>query len=303
MSAPIRKAVFPVAGLGTRFLPATKASPREMLPVVDKPLVQYAVEEAVEAGVDTIIFVTGRDQRPIPDHFDRPYELEQELVQRGKEDQLELARRVIPDHVACVYVRQTEVLGLGHAVLCASKVVGNEPFYVVLADDLVHNGGKGCLAQMGEQFDKLGHSLIGVQQITREDTGKYGVVAGDPVTDRLHRMSQIVENPEPEVAPSELGIIGRFALAPRIFHHLENTPAGPGGEIQLTDAIESLLQDEAVYTYTFDGKRYDCGDKLGYLEATVEMALRDPELGPQFAKYLQRVQSHSPEQLAANGNG
>ncbi|MCP1727905.1 UTP--glucose-1-phosphate uridylyltransferase [Natronospira proteinivora] len=288
MTSTIRKAVFPVAGLGTRFLPATKASPKEMLPVVDKPLVQYAVEEAVEAGVDTIIFVTGRNKRPIPDHFDRAYELENELKLRGKEDKYELARNVIPDHVDCVYIRQAEALGLGHAVQCAEKIVGNEPFYVVLADDLVHNGGKGCLAQMGDQFDELSHSLIGVQQVPEDHTNKYGIVAGDAITDQLRRLNRIVEKPEPEQAPSNWGVIGRYALTPRIFHHLANTGKGAGGEIQLTDAIATLMLEEAVYAYNFEGKRYDCGDKLGYLEATVEMALEHPELGEDFGEYLDR---------------
>ena len=286
MTTKIRKAVFPVAGLGTRFLPATKASPKEMLPVVDKPLVQYAVEEAVEAGVDTIIFVTGRNKRPIPDHFDRAYELENELALRGKHDKLKLAREVIPDHVDCVYIRQAEALGLGHAVQCAGKIVGNEPFYVVLSDDLVHNHGKGCLAQMGEQFDKLGGSLIGVQEVAPEDTRKYGIVAGEVVDERLRRLSHIVEKPAPEDAPSRLGAIGRYVLTPRIFELLATTGKGAGGEIQLTDAIDALLKEEAVYAYNFEGKRYDCGDKLGYLEATVEMALEHSELGKDFARYL-----------------
>ncbi|MDQ2070155.1 UTP--glucose-1-phosphate uridylyltransferase GalU [Natronospira bacteriovora] len=299
MNAPIRKAVFPVAGLGTRFLPATKASPKEMLPVVDKPLVQYAVEEAVEAGVDTIIFVTGRNKRPIPDHFDRAYELENELMKKGKHDRLQAVRDVIPDHVDCVYIRQAEALGLGHAVLCARNIVGNEPFYVVLADDLVHNGGKGCLAQMGEQFDQLGHSLIGVQQIPQEHSNKYGIVAGDKVSDQLRRLNRIVEKPAPENAPSNWGVIGRYALTPRIFHHLENTPRGAGNEIQLTDAIDALQQEEAVYAYNFHGKRYDCGDKLGYLEATVEMALKHPELGGPFADYLMRYAREQAQSRAS----
>ena len=301
MNERIRKAVFPVAGLGTRFLPATKASPKEMLPVVDKPLVQYAVEEAVEAGVDTIIFVTGRNKRPIPDHFDRAYELENELKLRGKDDKLKLAREVIPDHVDCVYIRQAEALGLGHAVLCAEKIVGNEPFYVVLADDLVHNDGEGCLAQMGEQFQAHGSSLIAVQQVAQTDTKKYGIVAGEPAGEKLRRLSKIVEKPAPEEAPSNLGVIGRYTLTPRIFHHLRNTPRGAGNEIQLTDAIETLLHEEAVYAYDFDGKRYDCGDKLGYLEATVEMALQHPELGERFAEYLRQVRSASTE--IASGTG
>jgi len=287
MQGKIKKAVFPVAGLGTRFLPATKASPKEMLPVVDKPLVQYAVEEAVAAGVEVIIFVTGRNKRSIPDHFDRAYELENELALRGKHDKLKLARDVIPDHVDCVYVRQAEALGLGHAVLCARNIVGDEPFYVVLADDLVHNRGPGCLSQMGQRFEELGSSLIGVQEVPREKTDKYGIVAGEEAGDRLRRLSHIVEKPAPAEAPSTQGVIGRYALTPRIFELLETTGRGAGGEIQLTDAIEKLLTEEAVYAYNFEGKRYDCGDKQGYLQATVEMALEHPELGEDFSKYLQ----------------
>ena len=288
MKGRIRKAVFPVAGLGTRFLPATKANPKEMLPVVDKPLVQYAVEEAVAAGVDTIIFVTGRNKRAIPDHFDRAYELENELMLKGKNDRLQAVRDVIPDGVDCVYIRQAEALGLGHAVLCARKLVGDEPFYVVLADDLIHSHGEPCLAQMGRRFEELGSSLIGAQQVPREHTSRYGIVAGEEAGGRLRRLSHIVEKPNPEDAPSDLGVIGRYALTPSIFELLENTGKGAGGEIQLTDAIADLLKEEAVYAFNFEGKRYDCGDKLGYLEATVEMALEHPELGGPFAEYLER---------------
>jgi UTP--glucose-1-phosphate uridylyltransferase len=284
----VKKAVFPVAGLGTRFLPATKASPKEMLPVVDKPLVQYAVEEAVAAGVEVLIFVTGRNKRAIPDHFDRAYELENELARKGKKEQLELVQGIVPDHVDCVYIRQAEALGLGHAVLCAKNLVGNEPFYVVLADDLVASRGKPCLAQMGERFDELGSSLIGVQEVAREDVSKYGIVAGEPVSERLRKLNRIVEKPSPEKAPSTLGVIGRYLLTPRIFDLLETTSTGAGGEIQLTDAIARLLEEESVYAYSFEGKRYDCGDKLGYLEATMELALQHPELGAPFREYLRQ---------------
>lgn len=282
----IRKAVFPVAGLGTRFLPATKASPKEMLPVVDKPLVQYAVEEAVAAGVETIVFVTGRNKRAIPDHFDRAYELEKELERKGKHEQLKLVRGIVPDHVDCVYIRQAEALGLGHAVLCAKNIVGDEPFYVVLADDLVFNRGKSCLAQMGEQHARLGGSVIAVQEVAREHTSRYGIIDGSPVGERLRRLTDIVEKPAPDVAPSTSGVIGRYLLTPRIFELLETTPKGAGGEIQLTDAIARLLKEEPVHGYRFEGKRYDCGDKLGYLEATMELALEHPELGDRFRAYL-----------------
>ena len=282
----IRKAVFPVAGLGTRFLPATKASPKEMLPVVDKPLVQYAVEEAVAAGVETIIFITGRNKRAIPDHFDRAYELENELERKGKQEQLKLVRGIVPDHVDCVYIRQAEALGLGHAVLCARNIVGDEPFYVVLADDLVFSRGKSCLAQMGEQHARVGGSVIAVQEVPREHVSRYGIVDGEQVGERLRRLTGIVEKPAPDVAPSTSGVIGRYLLSPRIFELLESTPKGAGGEIQLTDAIARLLKEEPVYSYHFEGKRYDCGDKLGYLEATMELALEHPELGERFRAYL-----------------
>jgi UTP--glucose-1-phosphate uridylyltransferase len=288
----IRKAVFPVAGLGTRFLPATKANPKEMLPVVDKPLVQYAAEEAVAAGADTLIFVTGRNKRAIPDHFDRAYELENELALRGKKQRLELVRDILPAGVDCVYIRQTQALGLGHAVHCARNLVGDEPFFVILADDLIHNSGKPCLTQMAECFEQVRSSILGVQEIAPEDTSKYGVVSGEPSGNDLRRLTGIVEKPKPQDAPSNLGVIGRYILTPRIFELLETVGQGAGGEIQLTDAIAALLKEEAVYAYNFEGKRYDCGDKLGYLEATVEMALQHPELGGAFAEYLETFMRH-----------
>lgn len=286
MSRPIRKAVFPVAGLGTRFLPATKANPKEMLPVVDKPLIQYAAEEAVEAGAEVLIFVTGRNKRAIPDHFDRAYELENELSLRDKQARLDAVRDIVPPGVDCVYIRQAEALGLGHAVHCARNLVGNEPFFVVLADDLVHSDGYGCLNQMSQQYEKLGGSILAAQQVPDSHVSKYGIVDGEPVDDHVRRLRGMVEKPSPEEAPSNLGVIGRYVLTPAIFDELARTGRGAGGEIQLTDAIDSLLKREAVYAYDFEGKRYDCGDKLGYLEANVELALRHPELGPAFREYL-----------------
>ncbi|HET9680168.1 MAG TPA: UTP--glucose-1-phosphate uridylyltransferase GalU [Gammaproteobacteria bacterium] len=282
----IRKAVFPVAGLGTRFLPATKASPKEMLPVVDKPLVQYAAEEAVRAGAKVLIFVTGRNKYPIANHFDRAYELETELQEKGKTELLKIVQDVVPPNVACVHVRQTDALGLGHAVLCAEPVVGNEPFYVILADDLIDAEDEGCLAQMGGIFAERESSLVAVQQIASADSRKYGVVKSHQIAERLHEMDAIVEKPEPEKAPSNLGVVGRYVLTPRIFELLKTTKEGSGGEIQLTDAIAALLEHEKVYAYEFSGIRHDCGDKLGYLQANVELGLKHPELGPGFREYL-----------------
>ncbi len=288
MSNKIRKAVFPVAGLGTRFLPATKANPKEMLPVVDKPLIQYAAEEAVEAGAEVLIFVTGRNKRAIPDHFDRAYELENELSLRHKADRLEAVQNIVPEGVDCIYIRQAEALGLGHAVHCARNLVGQEPFYVVLADDLVHAEGPGCLSQMREQYEKRGGSILGTQHVPDEHVSRYGIVDGEPLEESLWRLKGMVEKPSPEQAPSNMGVIGRYVLTPRIFDLLATTGRGAGGEIQLTDAIDRLLREESVYAYNFNGKRYDCGDKLGYLEANVELALAHPELGPEFRDYLQR---------------
>ncbi len=286
----VRKAVFPVAGLGTRFLPATKASPKEMLPVVDKPLIQYGVEEAAEAGLDLMVFVTGRNKRNIPDHFDKAFELEVELEQRGKTRLLEMVRNIPPQGVGCAYTRQPEALGLGHAVLCARPLVGDEPFAVLLADDLIaNNGGPGCLAQMVDVFERHRGSVLAVQEVPREATASYGIVAVDPVDERLGRITHIVEKPRPEEAPSTLAVVGRYLLTPRIFPLLETTPRGAGGEIQLTDAIAELLKEEPVYAYRFEGKRYDCGSKLGYLEATVDHALQHPEVAEGFRAYLRRL--------------
>ncbi len=286
----VRKAVFPVAGLGTRFLPATKASPKEMLPVVDKPLIQYGVEEAVEAGLDLMVFVTGRNKRNIPDHFDKAFELEVELERRGKTRLLEMVRNIPPQGVGCAYIRQPEALGLGHAVLCARPLVGDEPFAVLLADDLIANdGGAGCLAQMTAVFERYRGSVLAVQEVPREATASYGIVAIEPVDERLGRITHIVEKPQPEEAPSTLAVVGRYLLTPRIFPLLETTPRGAGGEIQLTDAIAELLKEEPVYAYRFEGKRYDCGSKLGYLEATVDHALQHPEVAEGFRAYLRRL--------------
>ncbi len=288
MAKRIRKAVFPVAGLGTRFLPATKANPKEMLPVVDKPLIQYAAEEAVRAGIETLIFVNGRNKRSIPDHFDKAYELETELEQQGKLDRLEAVRNIIPPHVACIYIRQSEALGLGHAVMCAEPVVGDEPFAVILADDLIDDGeGNGCLAQMVARYDEQVASILGVQRVPEAHTDRYGVVDVDPLAERLGRLKGIVEKPQPADAPSNLGVVGRYILNSSIFNKLRQTRPGAGGEIQLTDAIDALRQDEPVLAYEFEGTRYDCGDKLGYLQATIEYGLKHPELGPAFSAYLQ----------------
>ena len=282
----IRKAVFPVAGLGTRFLPATKASPKEMLPVVDKPLIQYAVEEAVEAGITELIFVTGRNKRSIPDHFDKAYELEAELEAKGKDKLLKLTRDIVPPHVSCIYLRQSEALGLGHAVLCAKPVVGDEPFAVILADDLIDNEQKGCIKQMVESYASHSSSVLAVQRVEKDETDKYGIVSLENNTDNEGFISGIVEKPAPDVAPSTLAVVGRYILTPRIFHFLEKTQRGAGNEIQLTDAIAALLADEKVYAYPFDGIRYDCGSKLGYLQANVELGMKHPEIGAEFTQYI-----------------
>ena len=293
MNAPtrVRKAVFPVAGLGTRFLPATKASPKEMLPVVDKPLIQYAVEEAYEAGIRDMVFVTGRSKRAIEDHFDTAYELENELENAGKREMLALVRSIAPDDMNCLFVRQPRSLGLGHAVLCAEPLVGNEPFAVILADDLMTGepGGPGVMAQMTAAFAKQGRSLLAVQEVPLEHTKRYGIVKGESAGGALIRVDEIVEKPAPEKAPSRMGVAGRYVLTPRIFNEIRNQPRGVGGEIQLTDAIARLIQHETVYAYQYAGKRYDCGSKEGFLEATVELALQHPQVGPQFREYLQSL--------------
>ncbi|MBS1223900.1 MAG: UTP-glucose-phosphate uridylyltransferase [Proteobacteria bacterium] len=291
MKRQVRKAVFPVAGLGTRFLPATKASPKEMLPIVDKPLIQYGVEEAVAAGVDTLVFIIGRTKNAIADHFDKAYELEVELETRGKSDLLQIVRNIVPPRVDCVYVRQAEALGLGHAVLCARPVVGNEPFAVILADDLIEEDAQegGALSQMARQFNKYQCSILGVERVPKSETNKYGIVHPLPFANRLSNVDGIVEKPKPENAPSNLAVVGRYILTSRIFDLLENTPRGAGNEIQLTDGIAALLHDEQVLAYEFAGRRHDCGSKLGYLVATVEYGLRHPELGDRFRDYLREL--------------
>ncbi|WP_182342788.1 UTP--glucose-1-phosphate uridylyltransferase GalU [Comamonas koreensis] len=288
----VRKAVFPVAGLGTRFLPATKASPKEMLPVVDKPLIQYAVEEAYEAGIRDMIFVTGRSKRAIEDHFDTAYELENELENAGKQAMLDLVRSVSPDDMNCLFVRQPRSLGLGHAVLCAEPLVGNEPFAVLLADDLMTGapGGPGVMAQMTAAFSKQGRSLLAVQEVPLEHTKRYGIVKGEPAGGPLMRIDEIVEKPAPEKAPSRMGVAGRYVLTPGIFDEIRNQRKGVGGEIQLTDAIERLMHSETVYAYRYSGKRYDCGSKEGFLQATVELALQHPDVGDDFRAFLKNLQ-------------
>ncbi len=284
----ISKAIFPVAGLGTRFLPATKASPKEMLPVVDKPLIQYAVEEAIEAGITEMIFITGRNKRAIEDHFDKAYELEAELEARHKDDLLQMIRRIKPDNVQCFYVRQAEALGLGHAVLCAERLVQDEPFAIILADDLL-DAEVPVMKQMVELHTHYGSSIIGVEAIPLEQSSSYGIVEGRPVADRLLKLDGIVEKPSPQNAPSNIGVVGRYILTPSIFRHLRDLKPGAGGELQLTDAIAQLIQSEAVLSYQFIGKRYDCGTKQGYLHATVEFALKHPEVGEEFRDFLQQL--------------
>jgi UTP--glucose-1-phosphate uridylyltransferase len=279
------KAVFPVAGFGSRFLPATKASPKEMMPVVDKPLIQYAVEEAVAAGLTEMIFITGRHKRAIEDHFDKAYEIENELASRGKHELLELVQGILPSNVSCIYIRQADQLGLGHAVLCAKPVINDEPFAVILADDLI-DGEPPVMKQMAEVFAREGRSVLGVQEVARDQTASYGIVKTSRIDERLESVEAIVEKPRPEVAPSNLAVIGRYVLTPRIFAHLERATSGAGGEIQLTDAIASLLQEERVLAYRFRGVRYDCGSKLGYLQATVAFGRRHAEVGASFSAWL-----------------
>ena len=286
MGQKVKTAVFPVAGRGTRFLPATKASPKEMLPIVDKPLIQYAVEEAIAAGATKLVFVTGASKRAIEDHFDTDPGLEEALTQSGKDELLASIQGIVPKGVSCIYIRQGEPLGLGHAVLCARPAVGNEPFFVHLADDLIA-GDPGCLAQMADEYEDHGGSVIAVETVPHADTSSYGIVAVDE-SDR-HRITQIVEKPAPEKAPSNSAVVGRYLLAPEIFDKLENIGQGAGGEIQLTDGIADLLNDSAVYAYSFTGVRYDCGSKLGYLQATVAYGLEHPDTGERFRKYLKDI--------------
>ncbi|MEJ2554175.1 MAG: UTP--glucose-1-phosphate uridylyltransferase GalU [Gammaproteobacteria bacterium] len=287
MTMKLDKAVFPVAGMGTRFLPATKANPKEMLPVVDKPLIQYAAEEAIAAGITELIFVTSSSKRAIEDHFDKNYELEDKLERRGKQELLSIVRDVVPEGVSCVYIRQPEALGLGHAVLCAKPAVGNDPFAVILADDLIYDEGAYCLSQMMDVFTAHQCSVLGTEEVDHSETDKYGICQMTAVSEREGTLEAIVEKPKPDKAPSNLAVVGRYILTPRIFAMLEETPHGAGGEIQLTDAIAALMAEERVMTYQFTGKRYDCGDKLGYLQATVEYALRHPTLKDSFGSYMQ----------------
>jgi len=282
----IRKAIFPVAGMGTRFLPATKASPKEMLPVVDKPIIQYAVEEAISAGITELIFVTSISKRAIEDHFDSNYELEDRLEKSGKNDFLDMVRNILPSHVSCAYVRQPEALGLGHAVLCAKPLVGDEPFAVLLADDMIYSPEESCLSSMVNIANRLHSSVIAVEEVDRNDVSKYGVIDPQPLEERVQRINGMVEKPAIENAPSTLAAVGRYVLSPRIMSILEDTQPGAGGEIQLTDAISTLLDEQRVLAYQFEGKRYDCGSKLGYLKATVEYGLRHAELADDFRNYL-----------------
>lgn len=286
----IKKAVFPVAGLGSRFLPATKAQPKEMLPVVDKPLIQYAVEEAVAAGITDLVFITGRNKRAIEDHFDTAYELEAELEAGGKTALLEVVRNAIPKNINCIYIRQSAPLGLGHAVLCARPVIGDDPFAVLLADDLmdVDTGQLPVLAQMTEAYSEVGASLLAVQEVPRAETRQYGIVSAKPYKSRLELVEGIVEKPSSEDAPSTLAVVGRYVLDNRIFACLEGIGKGAGGEIQLTDGIAALMLHERVLAYRYAGRRYDCGSKLGYLQANVAMGLKHPEMGKDFARYLEQ---------------
>ena len=285
----VRKAVFPVAGLGTRFLPVTKASPKEMMPIVDKPLIQYAVEEAVAAGITDMIFVTGRTKRAIEDHFDKAYELETELALKHKTEMLEVVRNLLPKNINCIYIRQAEALGLGLAVLCAKPVIGDEPFAVLLADDLL-DAEVPVMKQMTDTFNDYRCSVLGALDVPRSETGSYGIVKSSAVAERIERIEGMVEKPKPEVAPSTLAIVGRYILTPRIFHHLEHVTPGSGGEIQLTDGIAALLTEEQVLAYRYLGQRFDCGSKLGYLQATVEFGRRHPEVGSAFTNYLNTLE-------------
>ncbi len=284
----VSKAVFPVAGLGTRFLPATKANPKEMLPIIDKPLIQYAVEEAIEAGITDMIFIIGRNKRAIPDHFDMAYELETELELNGKKELLKIVQNIIPKHINCIYLRQAQALGLGHAVKMAQPVVNDEPFAVLLADDLL-DAEVSVIKQMVDVYQAHQCSVLGVQNVPLEQTKNYGIVASNPINDKLEQVTAIVEKPKPENAPSTLGVVGRYILSPRIFHYLSLIQPGAGGEIQLTDAISALLQEQKILAYRYDGVRYDCGSKQGYLEATIRLGLRHPECGESLKALMQKI--------------
>ncbi|MCD7097211.1 UTP--glucose-1-phosphate uridylyltransferase GalU [Stenotrophomonas sp. MMGLT7] len=298
MSKRIRKAVFPVAGLGTRFLPATKTVPKEMLPIIDRPLIQYAVDEAIEAGCDTLIFVTNRYKHAVADYFDKAYELEQKLERAGKIEQLELVRHVLPHGVRAVFVTQTEALGLGHAVLCAKAIVGDEPFAVLLPDDLIWNRGDGALKQMADAAEKSGASMIAVEDVPRDQTGSYGIVATEAFNGQQGRISAIVEKPDPADAPSTLAVVGRYVLSPTVFDLLESTTPGAGGEIQLTDAIARLLKQEPVDAFRFAGTRFDCGTHIGLIEATIRYALDHEKLSEAARKMIQDALDEVPPAAA-----
>jgi len=289
----VRKAVFPVAGMGTRFLPATKANPKEMLPVVDKPLIQYAVEEAVEAGITEMIFITGRNKRSIADHFDKAYELEHQLEMNNKKALLDIAQNIVPKGVSCTYIRQNEALGLGHAVSTAAHLIGDEPFAVILADDLIH-GEKGAVRQMVELYEYYKSSVIAIQKVPGPEISAYGVISGKPQSDRVYLLDEIVEKPAFEDAPSDMGVTGRYIFTPQIFQHLDKLEPGAGGEFQLTDAIQTLLTEEQVLAYEYEGTRYDCGSKMGLLKANIELGLLHHQIGDELLDYLS---NELPEKL------
>ena len=288
-SNEVKIAVFPVAGMGTRFLPATKANPKEMLPIVDKPLIQYATEEAVDAGIEILIFITGRNKVSIPNHFDKAYEIETELERRNKDKELELVQNIVPSNVKCIYIRQNQALGLGHAVLCAKPAVGNNPFAVVLADDMILSKKRGCLKQMVEKFSVLNSSILAVEKVEPENLHKYGIIEGSKINSRDWELSGIVEKPNNDKAPSDMGVVGRYILNSSIFDILENTKKGAGNEIQLTDAIASQILQEKVYAYEFEGERFDCGNKFGFMKATIQYGLNHKEISPQLKEYLQNI--------------
>tara|TARA_A100001011_G_scaffold393622_1_gene483900 strand:- start:20 stop:901 length:882 start_codon:yes stop_codon:yes gene_type:complete len=285
----VKIAVFPVAGMGTRFLPATKANPKEMLPIVDKPLIQYATEEAVDAGIEILIFITGRNKVSIPNHFDKAYEIETELERRNKRAELDLVQNIIPGNVKCIYIRQNQALGLGHAVLCAKPAVGNNPFAVVLADDMILSKKRGCLKQMVDRYNELQSSILAVEKVRKENLHKYGIIDGSKNNSNDWELSNIVEKPNNEDAPSDMGVVGRYILRPSIFDILETTSRGAGDEIQLTDAIASQIEQEKVYAYEFEGKRFDCGNKFGFMKATIEYGLNHDEIAPELKEYIKKI--------------
>ena len=288
-SNAVKIAVFPVAGMGTRFLPATKANPKEMLPLVDKPLIQYATEEAVDAGIEILIFITGRNKVSIPNHFDKAYEIETELERRNKDKELELVQNIVPNNVKCIYIRQNQALGLGHAVLCAKPAVGNNPFAVILADDMILSKKRGCLKQMVEKFNEHQSSILAVEKVESENLHKYGIIEGSKINLRDWKLSGIVEKPNNDEAPSDMGVVGRYILNSSIFDVLEKTKKGAGNEIQLTDAIASQILQEKVYAYEFEGERFDCGNKFGFMKATIQYGLNHKEIAPQLKEYLQNI--------------